>query len=151
VADKTIKIKALRKIGVHTNRFAVSCISSATCYGAACLGASPSQIRRRRAISHTTTTIRCAGRSATFDLGLTKGKASVNDPGYRLTCDTIVFLASALWDNWLSGAWILRVWIPAFRDANSSTQLELCYRTNHCCCVLQKNWLGLRRPWIDCV
>jgi hypothetical protein len=99
VANKILKVKALRKIGVRTERFAVACISSATCYGAACLGASPSQIKKRRAISHTTTTIRCAGRSATFDIALTEGNAYVNDPGYRLTCDPIFYLASALWDN----------------------------------------------------
>jgi len=106
---------------VRTDRFAVACLSSAFCYGAGCLGASPSQVKRRRAISHTTTTIKCAGRSATFDLALTKGNAYVNDPGYRLTCDPIFYLASALWDNWLPRAWILRTWIPAFRKAYSDS------------------------------
>ena len=112
-----VKISQLLKVGVRTRRFAVACFGSSLKYGAGCLGASTAQMRRRRADMHSTVTRRTAGRSATLDMAITRGNHWTLDVGYFLSAAPIRDLAAALWESWVPRAWILRSWIPAFREA----------------------------------
>ena len=81
---KVTKIRKLLSAGAKTRRFAVTVVGSAIKYGSGVIGASNSQITRRRAILHSCVTRRTAGRSATLDFMLTKGDHRTLDPAYFL-------------------------------------------------------------------
>ena len=98
---KAVKIKKLLSTGAKTRRFAVTVVGSAIKYGCGVVGASDSQIRKRRALMHGCVVRRAAGRSATLDFMLTRGDHKTLDPAYFLSAAPIRDLASALWDGWV--------------------------------------------------
>ena len=115
---KFLKIKAIRSVGVDSSHYVVSIINSSHTYGSDCIGASPSQVKKCRAAAHRGVTRSPTGRSATFDLALSRAQPTALDTTYRLNSGAIVALASALWDNWVPRHWILRTWNEAFLQAN---------------------------------
>ena len=60
------------------------------------------------------------GRSATFDLALSRAQPTALDTTYRLNSGAIVAPASALWDKWIPRQWILRTWGEAFRGVDDT-------------------------------
>ena len=122
-AKKVLKLRQLRKTGVSTVNITAAVINSASVYGASCLGASLSKVRRRRAMTHLATTDHTNGRSVTMDLALTFISPVFLDPAYALTLAPIYAIASALWDGWTPRQWSLRSWATSFNryvDGNVS-------------------------------
>ena len=121
VRPKIVKLKRLRRVGVRTHRLAAATVNAAVVYGAECVGASSTLIRRAATLAHTSVMEKIRGRSATFDLLLAKGASRVLHPGLRLAIGRIMSLAAALWDNWLPREYILRSWNVAFQLASSAS------------------------------
>ena len=80
VATKFLKIRMMRRAGVDTPNYVISLINAGQVYGAECIGASPSQVKRRRRHAHRHIVKSSAGRSATLDFSLSRAKVSALDP-----------------------------------------------------------------------
>ena len=83
--------------GVDTPNYVISLVNSGQVCGADCIGASPSQVMKRRRYAQRNIVRSSAGRSATIDSALSRAKTSALDPEYSLSSAPIFALAASLW------------------------------------------------------
>ena len=110
-------VKRKQKGNQKMGYFAVGVAVPKLAWGASVNGMSTSQLKSRRAMIHAYLTRNPRGRSVTIDCALSEHRPTTIDPIYCATSSPIMSLSNAIWDGWVSFAWIATLWTSSFARA----------------------------------